>query len=225
MTFPLMKEPSSAPVVMHSPPDADNPSFYVLDERVRILFADDDPILREFAKVHLATESAGVVTAQDGEDAWDALQAEAFDLLLVDLEMPNLDGFDLVKRMRADPLFRGLPVIVVTGREDISAIDRAFDCGATSFVVKPINWRLLSYQVRFIMRSHRVESFAHTARAEAGAEEARLGSTVKLLFKESAELLALAMRGDPALRGAARRYATLLSGLSYAGEDRGNRAA
>jgi DNA-binding response OmpR family regulator len=167
--------------------------------------------------VHLATESAGVSTAHDGEDAWEALQAEAFDLLLVDLEMPKLDGFGLVQRMRADPLFQGLPVIVVTGREDIAAIDKAFECGATSFIVKPINWRLLSYQVRFVLRSHRAEASLHAAQADVGAEEARTNSMIRLLLKESAELLRLAVaRGDDGLRNAARRYGALLSGLSYA---------
>jgi DNA-binding response OmpR family regulator len=48
-----------------------------------------------------------------------------------------------------------MPVIVVTGREDVSAVDRAFTAGATSFVVKPLHWRLLSYQIRFVWRRHR----------------------------------------------------------------------
>src|SRR5262249_55491825 len=52
---------------------------------------------------------------------------------------------------------RRLPVIVITGREDVVAIDRAFEKGASSFIVKPINWRLLNYQIRFVDRAHRAE--------------------------------------------------------------------
>lgn len=211
--------------LMSSQSETDSSFFYVLDERIRLLFADDDPILQEFAKVHLATQSADVITAGDGEEAWRLLNTQPLDLLLVDLEMPNLDGFDLVRRMRAEPRFRDLPVIVVTGREDVSAIDRAFTCGATSFVVKPINWRLLSYQVRFVLRSGRTERSLSDAQAGVGLEEARAGETVRTVYKESAELLALAMRGDPGLRAAARRFAALLSRLAPGSEVAGARAA
>jgi DNA-binding response OmpR family regulator len=187
--------------------------FYVLEERARLLFTDDDPILREFAKVHLSTENAMVATASDGEEAWAALKAEAFDLLLVDLEMPRLDGFGLVARIRAEPRLAHLPVIVCTGREDISAIDRAFEAGATGFVTKPINWRLLSYQVRFVLRASRAETSLEVAKADVGAEEARTGSLARAMMSESAELLAIAMRGDQAMRAAARRYAAVLGRL------------
>lgn len=191
----------------------DSSFFYVLEERARLLFADDDPILREFAKVHLSTETAMVATASDGEEAWAALRAEAFDLLLVDLEMPRLDGFGLVKRIRADPRTAHLPVIVCTGREDISAIDKAFEAGATGFVTKPINWRLLSYQVRFVLRASYAESSLETAKADVGAEEARAGSLARSMMQESAELLSIAMQGDEATRAAARRFASVLGGL------------
>jgi DNA-binding response OmpR family regulator len=199
---------------MPSQNNADNGFFYVLDERMRLLFADDDPILREFAKVHLASEAATVVTAGDGEEAWSALRGESFDIALVDLEMPRLDGFGLVKRIRANPLTSDLPVIVCTGREDIAAIDRAFDCGATGFVTKPINWRLLTYQVRFAMRAHRTESSLHVAREGALAEQARVGSLARSMLQESAELLSKAMRGDESLRAAAKKYADVLSRLA-----------
>ena len=209
---------------MPSSSEADNSFFYVLDERMKLLFADDDPILREFAKVHLATESAAVITASDGEEAWAALRGETFDLALVDLEMPKLDGFGLVRRIRDTARTADLPVIVCTGREDIAAIDRAFDCGATGFVTKPINWRLLSYQVRFVMRAHRTESSLELARA--GAEEGKAGLMACAMMRESAELLAMAMRGDEAMRGAARRYAAMLGELVAAsGAPAGKRAA
>ncbi|MBW3558686.1 MAG: response regulator [Proteobacteria bacterium] len=196
---------------MPSSTQTDSSFFYVLDERMRLLFADDDPILREFAKVHLATESATVLTAGDGEEAWAALRRDAFDLALVDLEMPKLDGFELVKRIRSTPRTAHLPVVVCTGREDIAAIDRAFECGATGFVTKPINWRLLSYQVRFVMRAHRTENSLEQARA--GTESAQAGSMARAMMRESAELLAMAMRGDEAMRDAARRYAAVLGDL------------
>jgi DNA-binding response OmpR family regulator len=130
---------------------------YVLDDDARLLFVDDDPILREFAQVHLATATATVDVAEDGLAALEAISRTRYDLLLIDLEMPRLDGYGLLERLRADPATADLPVIVETGREDVDAIDRAYRAGATAFVTKPLNWRLLSYQIRFTLRAARAE--------------------------------------------------------------------
>lgn len=132
--------------------------FYVLDDNARILFVDDDPILREFAQVSLASPSVDIDTAVDGVDALGRIATTPYDLILTDLEMPRLDGFGLLAKLRADPATAHLPVIVQTGREDVDAIDKAFHLGATSFVIKPLNWRLLTYQIRFVLRSSRAEA-------------------------------------------------------------------
>jgi CheY-like chemotaxis protein len=132
--------------------------FYVLDDEARLLFVDDDPILREFAQVNLASAAADVDVAADGIEALEALADRRYDLLLVDLDMPRMDGFELLAHLRADPATAHLPVVVETGREDVDAIDRAFRAGATAFVTKPLNWRLLSYQLRFTLRAARAEA-------------------------------------------------------------------
>ena len=132
--------------------------FYVLDDEARLLFVDDDPILREFAQVNLATAAADVDVAADGVEALEALSRQRYDLLLIDLDMPRMDGFELLAHLRADPATAHLPVVVETGREDVEAIDRAFRAGATAFVTKPLNWRLLSYQLRFTLRAARAEA-------------------------------------------------------------------
>jgi CheY-like chemotaxis protein len=127
--------------------------FYVLDETARILFVDDDPILREFAQVNLASPKADVDVAADGAEALRKLDGVDYDIVLLDLEMPVLDGFETLARIRANPRTRDLAVIVQTGREDVEAIDRAFRLGATSFVTKPLNWRLFSYQILHVLRA------------------------------------------------------------------------
>lgn len=136
--------------------------FYVLDDEARILFVDDDPILREFAQVNLASATAQVDVAADGIEALEMLGRRRYDLLLVDLEMPRMDGFELLRRLRDDPATAHLPVVVETGREDVDAIDRAFRAGATAFVTKPLNWRLLTYQLRFTLRAARAEARLRT---------------------------------------------------------------
>jgi Response regulator containing a CheY-like receiver domain and a GGDEF domain len=128
---------------------------YVLDGDLRILAVDDDPIAREFSAVYLSTPTVTVDTAACAEEALEKLAAARYDIALVDIDMPGIGGFELIRRIRSDARLADLPVIVVTGREDIASIDRAFHLGATSFAVKPVNWRLMSYQVRYVLRTSR----------------------------------------------------------------------
>lgn len=140
-----------------SPTDRAVPWTYVLDEPLRILVVDDDPILREFASVYLATPSAAIETACDGNEARARLREGGYDLLLLDIEMPQLDGLSLLEEIRSDAMLSDLPVIMLTGHDDIASIDRAYQLGADSFATKPVNWRQLSYQIRYVIRTKRVE--------------------------------------------------------------------
>ena len=131
---------------------------FVLGGDVRILVMDDDPIQCEFARVYLSTPTASVETAENGEEGLRLLRAGKFDLAVVDLDMPVMNGFQTIRAIRNDPDLRTLPIVIVTGREDVESIDRAYDEGATSFVTKPVNWRLLSYQLRYVLRAQRMAS-------------------------------------------------------------------
>jgi two-component system, sensor histidine kinase and response regulator len=158
---------------------------FVAIDATRILVADDDPILREFAVVHLATPNTTVETAADGVAALAMMQSSAPDIALIDLDMPRMDGFELIERLRRDPVLAHLPVVVVTGREDTLAIDRAFSVGATAFTVKPLNWRLLSYQLAYVLRASRSESElreAHERVARADAFKSNLLRVVQHEF-------------------------------------------
>ncbi|MBL8588604.1 MAG: response regulator [Methylobacteriaceae bacterium] len=128
---------------------------FVMDEPARLLVIDDDPIICEFASVYLSTPVVSVEIAGDGAEGLERLAAERFDLCMVDLDMPRLDGFEFIRRVRAEPAYARLPLVVVTGREDVESIDAAYRAGATSFLTKPINWRLLSYQLRYVLRAQR----------------------------------------------------------------------
>jgi len=127
-------------------------------EQARVLFADDDPILAEFGKVHLASPTMTVESAANGEEAWRRLCSEPFDLLVLDIEMPVLDGFGLLERLRAEPRFEHLPIVMLTGREDVISIDRSFRLGAHSFSTKPINWAVLARSLRYVLRTSRIEA-------------------------------------------------------------------
>jgi DNA-binding response OmpR family regulator len=193
--------------------------FYVLQDALRILFVDDDPILREFAQVYLTTDSAAVTTAEDGLAALEALQAPgaaAPDVVLLDLEMPRMDGFEVLAHLRADGAYERTPVIVVTGREDVAAIDRAFLAGATSFVVKPLNWRLLSYQIRYVHRTHQAELSLLEARRRARAETHEANRALGELCVSGSRFLATALGAAPGLRSGAGDYLAALETASRA---------
>lgn len=180
---------------------AANPSFfYVLQDQLKVMFVDDDPILREFATVHLGAENTSIEVFEDGSEALAQLEALSPDVILLDLEMPKMDGFEFLQHLRANPLYAATPVIVCTGREDVRAIDRAFQAGATSFVVKPINWRLISYQIRYVVRAGQVES----ARSEGPA------AAVMRVVRESLSFLSLAVERHPDLRAQAEPCAQAL---------------
>ncbi|HMB10228.1 response regulator [Saliniramus sp.] len=157
--------------------------IYVFEEPVRILAVDDDPIMREMATAQLSHPGGEIVTAENGQEAWDILAADpGFDLVLSDLEMPQMTGFALCTAIREDARLARLPVVVLTGREDMFAIDRAYEVGATSFATKPVNWRMLGYQLRYVLRNSRdneaalaaVQQEQRAGGVEGGAEILRM---------------------------------------------------
>ena len=145
--------------------------WYVFDEPTRILVVDDDPILREFASVYLTTPMSEVVLASDAATALDILSREVFDIAMVDIEMPGMNGIELVECIRGQDKLRHLPIVMVTGREDIVSIDRAYTAGATSFATKPVNWRQLSHQLRYVVRASRNQ--AAGSQTQKGREHSR----------------------------------------------------
>jgi CheY-like chemotaxis protein len=130
---------------------------------MRILAADDDPIQLEAMRAWLSRTPAEVVTIENGSDAWDLLSRESFDLAIIDIHMPKLDGFGLIHWLRQTPRTIDLPIIVVTSRNDGEAIEQAYAAGATNFVTKPVNWQLFAHQVRFVLRSGQNEREMRTA--------------------------------------------------------------
>ncbi|MEM9263221.1 MAG: response regulator [Pseudomonadota bacterium] len=108
----------------------------------RILVVDDDPLMRELTSTKLADAGYAVDVAENGEEAWTLLTSRSFELVIADLDMPIVTGYELTERMRASKEFHQTPVIVITGSDHPEAVDKAFAVGATSFLAKPVNWSL-----------------------------------------------------------------------------------
>lgn len=108
--------------------------------RTRALVVDDDPILRSLVRSRLAGIVDDCVEATDGHDAWQRLSSGRFDVALVDLSMPNLNGFALIQCMRGDARTRHMPIVVISSSDDTMSMERALAAGANAFLAKPVNW-------------------------------------------------------------------------------------
>src|ERR1700737_2877498 len=105
----------------------------------RILVVDDNEVNVELLVAILASEDYVVSTATDGVEALPKIAAENPDIVLLDVMMPELDGFEVCQRIKADPTMEGIPVIMVTALIDVDDLVKGFNAGADDFVTKPFN--------------------------------------------------------------------------------------
>ncbi|WP_435208488.1 ATP-binding protein [Micromonospora sp. bgisy143] len=123
----------------------------------RILLADDNSDMRAYLSRLLAGQGWWVRSVTDGRQALDAIHREPPDLVLTDVMMPGLDGFDLVRRLRADPATRSLPVLVLSARAGEEASVAGLSLGADDYLVKPFAAAELIARVRTAIRRARTE--------------------------------------------------------------------
>ncbi|MGE5115861.1 MAG: adenylate/guanylate cyclase domain-containing protein [Betaproteobacteria bacterium] len=116
-------------------------------DRARLLVADDNKVNRLLLARSLELLGHSVASAENGRVALDMLKREAFDLLLLDMEMPELDGFQVMERLAADARLRDLPVIVTSSLEGVASIVRCIELGAEDYLHKPVNPVLLKARV------------------------------------------------------------------------------
>lgn len=143
-----------------------------MDAERKIILADDDAIMRELASAKLLEAGYQVVTACNGAEALSLLKKQGADMVISDLDMPVMNGFELTEAIRSDSEVGETPVMVITASDRGDAVDRAFAAGATSFLAKPMNWSLFHHAVKFVLRANDDRKALKTARdqAEAGAK-------------------------------------------------------
>ena len=124
-----------------------------MNTQARILVVDDDNGGRRLTRATLTRAGFLVTEAANGALALEALRAELPDLVLMDVSMPVMDGFDATAALRAMPGGARVPVVMMTGLDDVQSIARAFEVGATDFITKPINWTILAHRVHYMLRA------------------------------------------------------------------------
>jgi diguanylate cyclase (GGDEF)-like protein/PAS domain S-box-containing protein len=118
-----------------------------------ILVVDDDRVTRMTICKVLHKSGYDIVEAQDGLEALDAVVKHNPEMVLMDVMMPHMDGYTACGELRKKADHQALPILMLTGLNDISSIDQAFESGATDFITKPINWTLLTQRVRYTLRT------------------------------------------------------------------------
>lgn len=119
---------------------------------MRILIADDNQQVVELLEANLEDLKAEIKSAADGEATLKLAQEWNPDLLLLDIMMPRMSGFEVCKRLRSNPATKGLPVLMVTALDQSADIERAVEAGTDDFMTKPINKTELLLRVRALVK-------------------------------------------------------------------------
>jgi CheY-like chemotaxis protein len=119
----------------------------------RILIADDNPQGVELLEAYLGDQDYETRTAADGEETLRRVRDWHPDLVLLDIMMPKISGFEVCKRLRADPATRDIAVLMITALDQPSDVERAVEAGTDDFLTKPINKAEMLLRVRSLLRS------------------------------------------------------------------------
>jgi adenylate cyclase len=139
-----------------------------------ILVVDDDEANREVLGRRLQRLGYGVTEARDGVEALAAMAAGGIDLVLLDVMMPNLDGFGVLDRHRADPAIRDIPVIMISALDDMASIVRCIEAGATDYLTKPFDPVLLKARVTASLEKKRLHDEEKSLRTQVESQAAEL---------------------------------------------------
>jgi CheY-like chemotaxis protein len=122
----------------------------------RILIADDNPTNVELLEVYLADIDCDTAVAVDGRDTLEKAESFHPDLILLDVMMPKLSGFEVAKKLKQDPATRGVMILMVTALNELGDIERAVNAGADDFLSKPVNKLELLKRVENMLRLRHV---------------------------------------------------------------------
>jgi len=121
-----------------------------------VLVVDDSSINRYMLSQHVTQLGHRVAAVENGRLALERLQVEAFDLVLLDVMMPEMDGYTVLEQMKADPHLREIPVIIISGLDEIESVVRCIERGAEDYLAKPFNPTLLKARIGACLEKKRL---------------------------------------------------------------------
>lgn len=114
----------------------------------KILVVDDDKVTTELSRTFLKNDGFAVVTADDGESALDIALEEQPDLIILDVKLPTIDGFEVCRELRSHYTFKSTPILMLTARGLSNDLERCEEVGVDEYIVKPFSGRALGETVR-----------------------------------------------------------------------------
>jgi DNA-binding response OmpR family regulator len=117
----------------------------------RVVIADDDPDIRRLVQITIANAGCDVTVASDGEEAVELIRKALPDLVILDVLMPRMDGWEVAKELKNDPNTSAIPVMFLTSRGQEHDVLEGFNSGAADYMVKPFSPRELQARVRAIL--------------------------------------------------------------------------
>jgi DNA-binding response OmpR family regulator len=141
------------------PAEPEGPRAPKIQTRARILVADDDASILQVLETVLAGDGYQVITVRDGEAALEAARRDTFDLIMLDVQMPRVDGLAAARALRQDPRLADVPIVMLTARTSDKDIEAAFAEGVTDYITKPFAVAQMRARVRsWLSRSAEVQA-------------------------------------------------------------------
>jgi diguanylate cyclase (GGDEF)-like protein/PAS domain S-box-containing protein len=128
----------------------------------KILVVDDDSTALLLMRAALRKSGFEATMASSGAEALRLFRADSFDVVMLDVSMPEMSGYEVCVALRKEA-DTSLPIVMVTGMDDVDSVELAYQSGATDFISKPINWALIGHRARYLMRGHQALKQLHTA--------------------------------------------------------------
>jgi two-component system chemotaxis response regulator CheY len=122
-----------------------------VDSKKTILIVDDSEFVRSYHSYILEQAHFGVITAVDGSDGLEKLYSNSCDLVLTDINMSHMDGYEFIRRIRDDGKFGSLPIIIVSTESEGKDKTRGFEAGANLYIVKPCSPEMMIENIRMIL--------------------------------------------------------------------------
>ena len=125
-----------------------------MHKKKTILIVDDSEFVRSYHSYILQQAEFDVITAIDGSDGLEKLYSNACDLVLTDINMSNMDGYELIRRIRADEKYKSVPIIIVSTESESKDKTKGFDAGANLYIVKPSTPEMMIENIRMVLVSN-----------------------------------------------------------------------
>lgn len=195
-----------------------------LAQELKVLVVDDDPIFRSLVEARMMQFSCRLMEAADGGAAWRLARTNAFDMAIVDFEMPGLDGIALMQCLRTHPQTRHIPIVMCTSRQDLKAMQMAMAAGASSFLTKPVNWSLFEQHIQHLLSLSAKAARAGAAISRLEACQHQKDAQVARLMVDLEALLVAAEQRDVLPAPTAAALQAQLSAFAEAYEKAGQAA-